>query len=317
MKKNYILLLIILFSVQVFAQKKVGIPVDFKTFSANTEKENKTLYPTPFVTTGCDTLFIYTFSGNGGYVCGTNSYNDLEKAQKFNLNGTTTVIEVDACLYTTTPSSAANTYIKVYSINPTTKGPQTLLGTSNPVAINAFAANGSATKFTFASPVSVTDGFFVSFVIPTSDTAAVYQSNDGCWSGDSLAFEKWKSDNSWHSIYSSWSKFETDLAIFPIVPIDASISENNFINGIQLSACSPNPVSTMANIQYQLQKSAKNVKLEIFDITGKLIVAYVQGAKLAGKYTMNINTERLNAGTYFYTLNVDNQKQTKKMIVVK
>ncbi len=316
MKKNYFILLIVLFSLQVFAQKKIGIPVDFKTFSANTEKENKTLYPTPFVTTGCDTLFIYTDSENGGYVCGTNSYGDLEKAQKYILSGTTTVIEVDAFLYTTTPSSTANTYIKVYSINPTTKGPQTLLGTSNPVAINAFAANGSATKFTFASPVSVTDGFFVSFVIPTSDTAAVYQSKGGCWSNDSLAFEKW--DNSkWISIYNAWGDFQTDLAIFPIVPIDASISENNFINGIQLSACSPNPVSTMANIQYQLQKSAKNVKLEIFDITGKLIVAYVQGAKLAGKYTMNINTERLNAGTYFYTLNVDNQKQTKKMIVVK
>lgn len=314
MKKNYIVLLIILFSVQVFAQKKVGIPIDFKTLLIQTDRISDTLYPTTFVTTGCDTLFLYT-AGNNGYMCGTNTW-DLEKAQKYYITGTTRVSDVLAYLYTSTPSSSANAYIKVYSVNSTTKGPDALLGTSNAVKISAFASAGYPTKFTFTTPVSVTDGFFVSFVIPTTDTAAVYQSNDGCWSGDSLAFEKWKSDNSWHSIYSSWSKFETDLAIFPIVAPDASIEETNFINGIQLSVCSPNPVSSIANIQYELQKSAKNVKLEIFDITGKLVVAYEQGAKLAGKYMMNINTERLNAGTYFYTLNVDNQKQTKKMIVV-
>lgn len=78
----------------------------------------------------------------------------------------------------------------------------------------------------------------------------------------------------------------------------------------------PNPFNSSTMIKYQLGKS-ENVKLVVYDITGKEIVTLVNAKQDAGKYEVNFNAGNLSSGIYFYKLITDNFTDTKKLILVK
>lgn len=87
-------------------------------------------------------------------------------------------------------------------------------------------------------------------------------------------------------------------------------------NGIELGQNQPNPFNGNSTISYSLE-NAGNVSLEIMDLSGKVVATYTEGNKGAGAYTININADQLAAGIYNYTLKVDGNRMTKKMIVTK
>ncbi len=320
MKKiTFLIAVLTLIGGMVFAQKHVDKSISSKvqTITSDAKRLPDTLMPATFLTAGCDSLFIYTASG-GGFVTGNNGYDDMEKAEKSYLTGYTGVIKVTnvlADMYTNTTASTGTTEMKIYGVNPVTKGPRTssVLGTSNTVAINTFVA-GALTNYTFATPVTVDTAFFTSFV-PTyaaGDTAAVYQSKEGCWSNDSLAWEKW-SDNTWHSMYTAWGSFKMDLAIFPVISTGTGLDEY-FINGIKLEQNQPNPASATTLIQYEV-KNNSNVSLQVFDITGRIVLTMDEGNQLAGLHTIVIDANKLQSGTYFYSLKAGEKRLTKKMVI--
>lgn len=79
----------------------------------------------------------------------------------------------------------------------------------------------------------------------------------------------------------------------------------------------PNPATDNATISYSLKK-AGNVSIVITDLMGRVVMNMEEGNQNAGvNYTVNINTANLANGTYFYTLNVNGEKQTKKFVVSK
>jgi hypothetical protein len=320
MKKIYILAVLVTFVSFGFAQKHVGKPISTKSISINSESRSTTdtLYAVPWQTVNaCDSFFIYGVSG-GGYVTGTNNYGDLEKAQKFSLTGLTNPIQVTNILapfWTNTPTSTANIVMKIYSVNTTTKGPQTLLGTSNAVTISQIVTGGM-TNFTFTTPVTVTTSFFASFVVPSADTAVVYESKQGCWSNDSLAFELWSpAPGTWHSMYASWGTtgFQMDLAIFPVITTGSGV-QDYFIDGIKLGQNQPNPATSTTMIQYEVQNSSK-VSLDIYDITGRLVLTMDEGNQMAGKHSIVIDANKLQAGSYFYSLKAGDKRLTKQMVI--
>ena len=67
-------------------------------------------------------------------------------------------------------------------------------------------------------------------------------------------------------------------------------------------------------IRYNIAKSA-NVALEVYDVTGKLVESVDQGQQVAGQHQIDLNTASYAPGVYFYTLNVDGVKVTRKMII--
>ena len=67
-------------------------------------------------------------------------------------------------------------------------------------------------------------------------------------------------------------------------------------------------------IKYSLQNHA-NISFEIIDITGKKIMSINEGSKTTGVHTIELNTDKLNAGIYFYSIVLDGKRITKKMIV--
>jgi pimeloyl-ACP methyl ester carboxylesterase len=84
-----------------------------------------------------------------------------------------------------------------------------------------------------------------------------------------------------------------------------------------LSQNYPNPFATNTTIQFYLGETSKNVVLNIIDITGKIVQSYDRGNLAEGNYDINVATENISAGVYFYELKSDGFRAVKRMIIVK
>ncbi len=83
----------------------------------------------------------------------------------------------------------------------------------------------------------------------------------------------------------------------------------------------PNPFNPRTVIKYQIVNSKKqisNVKLIVYDITGREIITLVNEVQNTGTYEVDFSGNGLSSGVYFYTLFVNNKLfDTKKMILLK
>jgi hypothetical protein len=83
----------------------------------------------------------------------------------------------------------------------------------------------------------------------------------------------------------------------------------------------PNPFNPATNIRYSIS-TASFVTLKVYDILGREIAALVNNFQSAGTYTVPFSISRFSnnhttTGVYFYTLETENFKSTKKMLVIK
>lgn len=84
----------------------------------------------------------------------------------------------------------------------------------------------------------------------------------------------------------------------------------------ELSQNYPNPFNPSTHIDFQIPNDG-NVKLSIFDNSGKLVSVLSDGFRAAGYYTINFNATNLSSGIYFYRLESQNFSQVKKMSLIK
>jgi hypothetical protein len=83
----------------------------------------------------------------------------------------------------------------------------------------------------------------------------------------------------------------------------------------------PNPFNPNTNIKFSIPEHG-NVKLTVFDITGRIVTELANGNMNAGNYEMNFDGTGISSGVYFYRLDVTGDaglsfSETKKMILVK
>jgi hypothetical protein len=83
-----------------------------------------------------------------------------------------------------------------------------------------------------------------------------------------------------------------------------------------LSQNYPNPFNPTTSINYQLSMSS-DVKLVVYDLTGKSVMTLVNQRQNAGNYTVTFNGENLASGVYFYTLQAGDYKDVKRMVLIK
>jgi hypothetical protein len=76
----------------------------------------------------------------------------------------------------------------------------------------------------------------------------------------------------------------------------------------------PNPVSGITTIRYQVPETATSAKLTLTNAKGQLIKTIGLGNRGAGQ--LNLNTSSLAAGTYNYTLYVDGKQADAKRLVI-
>ncbi len=90
----------------------------------------------------------------------------------------------------------------------------------------------------------------------------------------------------------------------------------NQISYYSLSQNYPNPFNPSTKINYKLQVT-NYVTLTVYDLQGKEIATLVNKKQSAGSYSVEFNGENLSSGLYFYTLEIENFKESKKMLLVK
>ncbi len=84
----------------------------------------------------------------------------------------------------------------------------------------------------------------------------------------------------------------------------------------------PNPFNPSTTIKFNLQANGKrqtaNVKLIVYDITGKIVETLIDKELKAGSYSADWNASNYSSGIYFYSLLIDNKIfETRKMVLIK
>jgi len=96
-----------------------------------------------------------------------------------------------------------------------------------------------------------------------------------------------------------------DLATVSNVPSEFSLSQNY-----------PNPFNPVTTIRYSLDKTS-DVRLEVYNIAGKLVETLYSGSKSAGAYSVTWDASHLASGVYFYKLVSNTNVMTRKMMLIK
>ena len=90
-------------------------------------------------------------------------------------------------------------------------------------------------------------------------------------------------------------------------PVDYALGQNY-----------PNPFNPTTTIEYQVGKAGV-VTIEMFNTLGQKVKTLVNGHKLSGTYSLNVDGSDLSSGVYFYTIQIQagDFTQTKKMVLMK
>ncbi|MBE2256191.1 MAG: T9SS type A sorting domain-containing protein [Ignavibacteria bacterium] len=95
---------------------------------------------------------------------------------------------------------------------------------------------------------------------------------------------------------------------------------NEIIIGVpekfKLSQNYPNPFNPVTRISFEIPSRA-NVKLNVYDVTGKLVSEILNREIDGGYYEYEFNGSGLSSGVYYYRLETGSFTETKKMLLVK
>ncbi|MDH3216240.1 MAG: PQQ-dependent sugar dehydrogenase [Candidatus Krumholzibacteria bacterium] len=84
----------------------------------------------------------------------------------------------------------------------------------------------------------------------------------------------------------------------------------------------PNPFNPSTVIHYEVAMSGRNVTLQIYDVTGRLVRTLVDGYETGGHRTTTWDGkddggQTVSTGVYFYQLNAKGFSETRKMVLIK
>lgn len=263
------------------AQRPVGdfVPIQNHNIPfSNLRNVVDTILPLSFIPVneggmGCFTG-IYP-APDSGYVSGNNQYGDLEKAQFYDLarmgyadTGAIQSVFVKFA-FKTQNASPEDIVVKIYDTKPSGFEPANLLGTSQSVNLSSINANESYTVFNFATPVQVSDSFFLSVQLPlaTGDTLVILSTQNNCVENSGWAWEQWK-NGTWHSIFNSWI-LDIDLAIFPVIelPFGDGINE---LPAASILKVYPNPAADFVTITFP-NEGHTPFSICLFDLEGRKV----------------------------------------------
>jgi photosystem II stability/assembly factor-like uncharacterized protein len=110
---------------------------------------------------------------------------------------------------------------------------------------------------------------------------------------------------------------ETDLILhYKDSVVDVGNSVPNIPNEYCLYQNYPNPFNPDTKIEFQLPETAF-VNLIVYNILGEKIVELIKERLNAGHYEFIFKGDQLPSGTYIYSLQTENYKESRKMILLK
>ncbi len=96
----------------------------------------------------------------------------------------------------------------------------------------------------------------------------------------------------------------------------AEENTNSMPSKFELKQNYPNPFNPVTNIEYDIPKNS-NVKIAVYDNSGKEVSVLVNEFKQAGKYSKSFNAMNLASGVYFYKIQAGDFTAVKKMTLIK
>ncbi len=103
--------------------------------------------------------------------------------------------------------------------------------------------------------------------------------------------------------------------------LSVNIKQNEFPNNFNLSQNFPNPFNPTTTIEFEISQPS-NVKVNIYDVAGRMIKELINEQKNTGKYSVTWNGKdnygnTVASGNYFYQIISGDYIQAKKMILLK
>ncbi|MFT5517286.1 MAG: hypothetical protein ACI80V_003429, partial [Rhodothermales bacterium] len=127
-------------------------------------------------------------------------------------------------------------------------------------------------------------------------------------------------DGSWPASYSFAGEtyqpegnlpFETLVSGVAVEPVGDELPTR-----VALSQNYPNPFNPTTSIEYGID-SAANVKLQVFDVLGRVVATLVDARQPASVYRVSFDASRMASGTYIYRLTTPAQTITRTMVLMK
>ena len=172
--------------------------------------------------------------------------------------------------------------------------------------------NDSAKMYVFTSGVPATEPSVpTAFKVDTLDVVNIGQvvltnsyAQNGSLKSSSVKIDGIRVGLSWAgSILSGIDQISN------LIPEEYSLSQNY-----------PNPFNPSTKIGFKIPEEG-NVRLQIFDVTGRLVSLLADDRFSPGEYSVNFSGENLSSGTYFYKMDFNSKNHTgsklMKMTLVK
>jgi len=338
------LVMITFISSHCFAQKTTGIPVSLP------KQENNQIIKTPNDTLlpgNVENLSVPEYellpSDNGGYVLGSNGWNDKCKCQQYKVSylPPSYYYHIEGAIYWFGYKRADSSGLIRFAI----WNMDSLKGTTYNYSDSSFSHNqpSPGTLFVaitdtvknvdtssnlslahivlFPFPVLVTSDYCIGFDISNIgyDSIALVSTSQGQGGKLQLVWEQWSSNNKWYTLQGAqWDSdtLDIDAMILPIIDNTVGCVENgDYISGVKLSQSYPNPNPGECTISYELEKPQPSASIQILDMQGKLVYSYDDLETSSGVHNKVIDVSMLKNGTYFYILSAGNAHMAKKMII--
>jgi photosystem II stability/assembly factor-like uncharacterized protein len=147
-------------------------------------------------------------------------------------------------------------------------------------------------------------------------------------------FKTTNGGNSWDKIFTDTSHRYNDLYFFNVntgwvisrggIILKTSTGGNTNVKNINsdqpasfsLNQNYPNPFNSVTKIQFDVPEKG-NVKIVVYDISGKELNVILNERLQPGKYEVEWNASQYSSGMYFYRMQTENYIVTRKMILIK
>jgi len=105
---------------------------------------------------------------------------------------------------------------------------------------------------------------------------------------------------------------------YTLYPVWTSIKkiESGIVTEYRLEQNYPNPFNSKTKIKFDVKKPG-NVKLKVFDITGKLVADIINNELETGRYEVLFDAKNLSSSIYFYRMETGEFVETKRMVHIK
>lgn len=96
---------------------------------------------------------------------------------------------------------------------------------------------------------------------------------------------------------------------------ESAVPDKRMPKSLRLMQNYPNPFNPLTDIRFEVGKPSF-VNLKVFNLTGQTIAGLVNERKEAGEHSVRFDASGLPAGIYFYRIETDEFRETRKMILL-